>query len=174
LLKLDGSFEEARRIFIRVCAKYEEFYGPEHPSTINSLFNYAVVLKDLKEYEASVPIFERVIEARKHINGENSVEYAMSKATLASSLRELGQYDRADSLLKDAYLSAALEFGEDSVMASTILNSQGMLYKKQGKLERAKDNYERSLAIKEKFFGEDHPETIATRHNLGELYVQWG
>lgn len=48
-----------------------------------------------------------------------------------------------------------------------------MLYKKQGKFERAKDNYERSLVIREKFFGADHPETMATRHNLGEMFVSW-
>lgn len=48
-----------------------------------------------------------------------------------------------------------------------------MLYKQQGKFERARDNYETSLKIREKFFGADHPETMATRHNLGELYVTW-
>jgi len=48
------------------------------------------------------------------------------------------------------------------------------LYKKWEKYERARDSYERSLAIRIKFFGEDHPETCATRHNLGELMVMMG
>lgn len=55
---------------------------------------------------------------------------AMAKATLAGSYREIEDYDKADSLLKDAYLKVALEHGEDSVMASAILNSQGLLYKR--------------------------------------------
>ena len=54
---------------------------------------------------------------------------------------------------------------------SSILNSQGLNYKKQMKFERAKDSYERAMAIREATFGEEHPETCATRHNLGELYV---
>jgi len=28
--------------------------------------------------------------------------------------------------------------------------------------------------LRTKYFGEDHPETVATRHNLGELYIEWG
>ena len=97
----------------------------------------------------------------------------MCKAMAAGAYRDSGDYVTADLYLKDAYLKVALEYGEDSVSASVILNSQGMLYKMQSKFERARDNYEKSLQIREKFFGADHPETMATRHNLGELYISW-
>ena len=50
LLKLDGNAVEAKRIFARVVAKYEEFYGEFHPSHINALINLGSVMKDLKEY----------------------------------------------------------------------------------------------------------------------------
>lgn len=89
----------------------------------------------------------------------------------AGAHRELRHFDKADQMIKDSYLKVALEYGEDNVTIATILNGQGMLYKKWGKLERALDSYERSYAIKVKFFGEDHPETCTTRHNIGELYV---
>jgi len=49
----------------------------------------------------------------------------------------------------------------------------GMLYKKQSKFERALDAYERSLRVREELMGEDHPDAIATRHNIAELYIQW-
>ena len=76
-------------------------------------------------------------------------------------------------MLKDAYVKVAMDYGEDNVTCSAILNSQGLLYKKQGKFERAKDSYERALEIRERHFGEEHPESCATRHNIGELYVSW-
>ena len=131
-------------------------------------------MKDLKQYEEAIPIFERAIDGRRQTEGESSLNYAMAKAMAAGAYRDCGQYDTADLYLKDAYLKVALEYGEDSVTASVILNSQGLLYKKQSKFERSRDNYERSLVIREKYFGPDHPETMATRHNLGELYVMWG
>ena len=98
----------------------------------------------------------------------------MCKAMAAGAYRDAGKYETADLYLKDAYLKVALEYGEDSVSASVILNSQGLLYKVQGKFERAKDNYEKALEIRTKYFGEDYPETIASRHNLGEMYVMQG
>ena len=85
----------------------------------------------------------------------------------------MGKYDIADAYLKDAYLKVALEFGEENISAAVILNSMGMLYKKQGKFERALDAYNRSLTVREAELGDDHPDCIATRHNIAELYIMW-
>jgi len=170
---LDGNFEEAKGIFKKVVERYQAFYGDHHPSTINALINLGTCLKDLKQFEEALPIYERAIEGRRVTEGENSINFAMAKAMAAGAYRDIGDYDKADLYLKDAYLKIALEYGEDNVTCSAILNSQGLLYKKQGKFERAKDSYYRSMDIREKFFGEDHPETIATRHNIGEMYVMW-
>ena len=95
----------------------------------------------------------------------------MAKAMAAGAYRELGKYDIADQYLKDAYLKVAMEFGENNVTAAVILNSMGMLYKKQGKFERSLDAYTRALKIREENQGEDHPDSIATRHNIAELYI---
>jgi hypothetical protein len=48
------------------------------------------------------------------------------------------------------------------------------MYKKWEKFERALDSYRRSLDVRVKLLGEEHPDTCATRHNLGELFVMWG
>lgn len=47
----------------------------------------------------------------------------MCKAMAAGAYRDSGDYVKADLYLKDAYLKVALEYGEDSVSASVILNS---------------------------------------------------
>ena len=131
----------AKDLFMQVSKEYEALYGPYHPSTANSLINLATVLKDLHEYEQSVPYYEKAIEARKMTEGDNSINYVMAKAMAAGSYRELGNYAVAEEYLKDAYLRVAMEFGEDNVSAAVILNSMGLLYKKQGKFERALDAY---------------------------------
>ena len=137
------------------------------------MINFATVLKDLQEYAQSIPIYEKAIEARKQIEGENSMNYAMAKAMAAGSYRELGQFDIAEQYLKDAYLKVAVEFGEENASAAVILNSMGMLYKKQGKYERSLDAYKRALNVREAELGEDHPDCMATRHNIAELYITW-
>ena len=41
-------------------------------------------------------------------------------------------------------------------------------------MERGQDSYERSLKVRVELLGEDHPESMVTRHNLAELYIAWG
>jgi tetratricopeptide (TPR) repeat protein len=90
----------------------------------------ATVHKDLHEYEQSIPLYEKAIEARAKLEGENSMNYAMAKAMAAGAYREVGKYEIADQYLKDAYLRVAMEFGEENISAAVILNSMGLLYKK--------------------------------------------
>ena len=171
--QLRGDYVVAKELFEQVSQEYEALYGPYHPSTANSMINLATVLKDLQEYAQSIPIYEKAIEARKQIEGENSMNYAMAKAMAAGSYRELGQFDIAEQYLKDAYLKVAVEFGEENASAAVILNSMGMLYEKQGKYERSLDAYKRALNVREAELGEDHPDCMATRHNIAELYITW-
>ena len=129
--------------------------------------------KDLHEYEESIPVYERAIEARAKVDGENHINYAMAKAMAAGAYREAGKFDISEQYLKDAYLKVAMEHGEENATAAVILNSMGMLYKKQGKFERSIDAYQRSLKVREEIFGEEHPDVIATRHNIAELFISW-
>ena len=130
-------------------------------------------MKDLGENEEAIPVLEKAIEGRRVTEGDGSLNFALSKAMAAGAYRDSGNFEKADLYLKDAYLKVALDHGEENVTASAILNSQGLLYKKWEKYERGLDSYQRALNIREKFFGPDHPETCATRHNIGELYQAW-
>ena len=98
----------------------------------------------------------------------------MAKAMAAGAYRDMGNYEKADEYLRDAYLQVSLAYGEENATASAILNSWGLTYKKQGKHVRALDAYQRSLKVRLEIFGDDHPETLTTRHNIGELYVEMG
>ena len=153
---------------------YTQIYGQNHQSTINSLINLACVQRDLQEYDLAAKNFEMAIEGRRATEGENSVNYAMAKAMAAGAYRELGDYAKAEEYIKDAYMTIVTQQGEENVPASVILNGMGLLYKRQGKFERGVDAYERALKIREELLGEDHPDALATRHSLGELYIDMG
>ena len=160
-------------MFKSVNEKYSLLYGDLHPSSINSLINLATVCKDLNEFEEAIPIYEKALESRKAVDGEDSVNYALTKAMAAGAYRDSGKFEVADLYLKDAYMKVALEYGEDNIQCAIILNSMGLLFKKQVKFERSLDAYERSLKVREETLGEDHPDVVATRHNIAELYIAW-
>ena len=41
----------------------------------------------------------------------------------AGAYRDCERYEKADEYLKDAYIAVAMNYGEDNVTASAILNS---------------------------------------------------
>ena len=65
-------------MFKSVNEKYSLIYGDSHPSSINSLINLATVCKDLNEFEEAIPLYEKALEGRKVIDGENSMNYALT------------------------------------------------------------------------------------------------
>ena len=81
------------------------------------------MLKDLKLFEEAIPVYEKALEGRKVSEGDSSLNYAMAKAMAAGAYRDAGHYDTADAYLKDAYVRVAMDYGEDNVTCSAILNS---------------------------------------------------
>ena len=54
------------------------------------------------------------------------------------------------------------------------LNNLAALYQVQGRYAEAEPLFKRSLAIKEKAFGPDHPDVALSLNNLGLLYQNQG
>jgi hypothetical protein len=77
-------------MFTQVYQAYRQIYGETHTSTINTLTNLASTHTDLKEYDEAVKLYEVIIQARKEVDGEDSVNYAMALAMSAGPYRELG------------------------------------------------------------------------------------
>jgi len=50
----------------------------------------------------------------------------------------------------------------------------GLTYKKWGKYPLALELYKEALEMRVKELGNLHPDVVATKHNLGELYLSLG
>ena len=164
-------------------------FGVNHPSTIskknqNKLkkfsiigvwVNLATVLRDLKDYQQSIEYFEIALQARKELEGDESHNYAMALAMSAGSYRLNNDTDTAYKYLKEAYLLLSRHYkGEHWLPWAVVLGSMGLLYKQTEKYDRAIDAYERWLKVREKILGPMHPDTLAVRHNLGNLHLEHG
>jgi len=61
--------------------------------------------------------------------------------------------------------------GPNHPNTASSLNNLAAFYKSQGDYEQAKPLYEHALAIIEKTFGSNHPNTKIVRENLATLLV---
>ena len=132
-------------------------------------------MRDLAQYEDAISAYEKAMEARAELEGKESMNYALTLSMCAGAFRELQKYDKAYEMLKEAYTTmATINRGEENLACAVVLNSMGLLFKRQKKWERAEDCYERCHKVRLEFLGTAHPDTISIRHNLGEMYIEMG
>ena len=63
---------------------------------------------------------------------------------------------------------------EDDITMIDAVHGLGILYRYQGKLDKAEEMYARALQGREKALGRDHKSTLTTVNNLGNLYAAQG
>ena len=130
LLRMQGELGESEFLFRKALQGYEKLYGEKHPHTINVQVNLGICLRQQERFEEAIELLKKVLELRREVNGEVSVEYALATNMLAGTYRDLGEFTIAYDLYKEGYGIIASEFGEESISAAVILNGMGLLYKK--------------------------------------------
>jgi tetratricopeptide (TPR) repeat protein len=133
--------ERARRLLEHTLAIHEKELGPNHRHTGASLTNLAVLLCNLGDLTAALPLFERALGISKTSNGPEHPDTAKALFNIARLLWTQGQ------LLQ----------GQGQSRAALLL------------FERARRLFKRALVILEKALGPDHPNTATVRNNLASI-----
>ena len=89
-------------------------------------------------------------------------------------LREIFQYEEAETLWKRALAIRERMQGPEHPDTASSLRLLGYLYREQGKYELAEPLFQRALAICEKVLGPDHLDTAGCLHQLAWLYDYQG
>ena len=116
------------------------------------------------------PYFERALEIRRRILGEEHPDTAHSYNSLGYLLRSQGKLDEAKPCFEQALTIRENILGIEHADTAVTLNDMGRLFEEQGDLETAKMHYERALAISKKVLGEEHPLTAEYLNNVGVCF----
>jgi serine/threonine protein kinase len=116
---------------------------------------------------------KRLGEAVQELEGEavgDSVVVARLQGWLGNSLRELGHYDLAVTVLTKARQTLEASLGAEH---SDTLHTKGnlaLLYQSQGEYTAAETLHKDVLEVRTAKLGADHPSTLTTKNNLALLY----
>ena len=104
---------------------------------------------------------------------QGKAQAAASNEKAAQAAYQLGQlaYERIDYAKAYAYYQEAAKLEPDN---PTYLNMAGELAWKIGRYAQAQPFLEKSLAIREKALGAEHPDVAASLNNLAALYDAQG
>jgi len=116
---------------------------------------------------------EAVTFLSKH-SGADHPEVAAKKVDLASMCKELGEYPKAERLLREALLVLEKEFGQHHPKSTTAKKILAGVCCKIGDYHLAKMLFEQVLDVEQHYLPPDNLMIAATKNNLGNACAELG
>jgi tetratricopeptide (TPR) repeat protein len=161
--------QQARALHERALAIDEARLGKDHPDTVQSLNNLALVLADQGDLDGARTLLERALTIFEGRLGPDHPDTANSLNNLAGVLHEQGDLDTARTLYERALAIYEARLGKDHPATGRILSNLALVLAGQGDLDRARTLLERALAIWEARVGANHPDTASGLSNLATV-----
>jgi tetratricopeptide (TPR) repeat protein len=168
LCMLTNDYAKAEPLYQRALKIREKAFGLEHPETANSLYNLACLYIKTNDYAKAEPLLQRVLKIREKAFGSEHLEAAKSLDSLAWLYMQTNDYAKAELLLH-----RALKSGEHPETAN-CLEKLALLYMNNDDYAKVELLLQRALKIREKAFGPEHPETLASVIQLGHFLTVKG
>ncbi|CUS09276.1 unnamed protein product [Tuber aestivum] len=94
----------------RVLEGREKILGPDHPNTLTSVNNLAIVLKSQGKYDESEAMNRRALEGCEKILGPDHPDTLISIINFASVLQSQGKYKESETMNRRALVRRARRF----------------------------------------------------------------
>lgn len=163
-LMAKGSWEEARRAYLKLHVSLEKTLGPAHPQTVLALANACDASVPLAAQLDSLQVCKRALEMRERVSGPDSLETVKTINDLALLYAAEGDITPARKLLARAL---RITGGSPSPEAAGLMNNLGYLYYKKGKYSQSRDMFERALAAVGNGVTADGSDMMTILGNLG-------
>lgn len=148
----------------------------EWRSTMNQYEEYSALQKQIQtldmsgRYQELMAVTERYMQMAGQLFGMGDAQYASALNEYAGAHRNLGLYEKAETLYKDALRVMAGALGDQSFEYATILNNMAGMYRLQGCYERSEKAFLKVRDIYANALGKTHFLYISSLNNLGLLY----
>jgi tetratricopeptide (TPR) repeat protein len=171
-LQTRGEPRPSRPLFDHALQLRQQLLGQDHPDTLISANNLALVLTALGEYTTARQLGEDILVRFRRVLGDDHHLTLISANNLAGVLRKLGERERAHQLGKDTLARFRGVLGEDHPQTLTSAGDLAVTLRELGEHEQARQLGEDILARSRRVLGEDHPRTLTSASRLAvSLYA---
>ncbi len=172
--RLIGELDDARRLLRRNLEERTELLGQEHPDTLTSARQLALVLLAAGELDAAHDLFAETLAAQRRILGDGSPETLSTMNDLGETLRHRGELDAAMELLREALRGREQTLGASHRETLITLNNVAGVLTLQNRFADALPVAQRVYRLQRDVLGEDHLDTLITASDLGMIHRNLG
>ena len=147
---------------------------PISPEAAEALKLSAEVVKlfQQKKYDEALPLAQKVIEIQTKISGKTHLSVGQAWRNLAYLQQRRGKADETQKAFENAldiYEANQPLAAADEKMFAELLDVVATYQANEGSYEKAEKKLQRTLELKEKFYGKDALETSDTLLKLGQI-----
>lgn len=131
-------------------------------------------MEDLEENLEMVPLYDETLKLSRDIYGEYNLKTLEICNNYGGHLRNLGLYDKAEQLLREAIVCAEHVRGVDHPDYATTLVNLANLLRMMKQYEESESLFKRALELYGNTIGNKHFLYVGAANNLGLLYFDMG
>ncbi|MDB5805826.1 MAG: uncharacterized protein JWN73_3148 [Betaproteobacteria bacterium] len=173
----NNNIGEAEASFRQALGIYEKRFGPEHEFVGAMLNNLGLVLERQGNFSGAELLLRRALAIKEKKQGKDNPDTAVTLANLARVLDRQGKSGQlaqvgaagVTGVTQPAAAGAAAGSAAAQQLAAQAQSAAG-----QGDFSQAEALHRRALAVHEKELGPEHPTTLATLTNLGNVMLLQG
>ncbi len=148
--------------------------GPDHPSTLASRGNLALVLDGLGRFEEAGTEQRAVLETSTRVLGPDHPDTLTSRSNLALVLQDLGRFEEAETEQRAVLETRTRVLGPDHPSTLTSRGNLATILRDLGRLEEAEAEHRAEFEACSRVLGPDHPSTLTSRSNLAAVLRDLG
>jgi tetratricopeptide (TPR) repeat protein len=169
-----GQFEDAERTLGEALTLQQRLFKGANADTARTLQVLAWAIRERDPNQAIAPMRRAVAMQRELWGSEPYPDYAAAVNDLGLLLRDQGDYDESERLLREALAMERKLVGEKHPELALSLNNLALVLWRKGALKDAESNYRQALAMQRELLGAVHPDVANTLNNLAFVLYDSG
>ncbi|MBN2559992.1 MAG: serine/threonine protein kinase [Phycisphaerae bacterium] len=163
-----GLYDEAEPHLDAAVEIGKRVQGEEHPETLASLSNMALLRKRQGRLKEAERIARHTVETSRRVLGEEYPQTIQATNNLAVLLQVAGQPEEAEALIRRTVETQQRTHGNDDPATLTAMNNLAIFLIDNGKAEQAEPLLRQALETQRRVLRPEHPDTITTLSNLAQ------
>ncbi len=170
ILCAHGQFAEAEQLSRRAL-ECIEVLGPEHPDTLASVSNHALLFLAQGRHAEAEPLLHRALVGSEKVLGPENFFTLASVSNLAFVFHSQGKHAEAEPLYRRALEGGEKVLGQDHSFTLLVVSNLAAIFQAQGRHAEAEPLVHRALEGNEKVLGPEHPQTLNSLNNLATHFL---
>jgi serine/threonine protein kinase len=169
-----GLYDDAYGLLSSALETRRRLLGNEHPDTLSSVEQVAVVLFNQGKIAESEPLAREALAGRRRVLGEEHRDTLQSVGSMGALLQAQGKFDEASELLADAIATARRVGGSDDPLTIDLIAIMADQLLQADRLADAEPYLREWIERSRRVFGDDDPNTLVAIRTLSVLLQKQG